>query len=493
MGGKGEGSGSTSTPAAMTSTADLNIKIPTIEPKLSGASTYPRWVSMLQTYLSLLKVPSTKYRVWQVLTGKYTEPDPEKEEDDWQMWDDANGIAKLAIINNCEMEIQARIGSFHKAKDAYDELKNVFEGKSVTELGALMKSVTRLSFDDRKVNIQDHITDYGMAWNAFVAIMARLDLKNDDGFGEGLKCIAKSEKAKVEFLLDSLPAFYSNTVENIKSKEENYNDVIRKLMQYIPLRQKGRKQGETKEDPVVLKIDKVDISKKCKYCINVKGWKGIGHIETECRTKKREAKKTKKLEAERDDDGAGNVLCIKVGKMENKDGYFQFDTATTHYTTNNLEALTNVQFGAWEVRAHDGAKSICKAKGTLTILHNGATYHLKECLYDTTYSNLISGQRINRELSPMMLEIDGHHGSISSKKTQVFDLEIDCLGGIWIRGECGPSIKKTQGETIMDLHKRYGHISFNTLKNLFEFPKSATVFPRCEACEKGKATKPPTP
>jgi len=148
MGGKGEGSSSTSTTAAMTSTAELNIKIPTIEPKLSGASTYPRWVSTLQTYLSLLKVRGTKHRVWQILTGKYIEPDPEKEEDDWQMWDDANGVAKLTIINNCEIEIQARIGSFHKAKDAYDELKKVFEEKSVTELGALMKSVTRLSFDD---------------------------------------------------------------------------------------------------------------------------------------------------------------------------------------------------------------------------------------------------------------------------------------------------------------------------------------------------------
>jgi len=53
-----------------------------------------------------------------------------------------------SIINNCEPEVRARVGSFSKAKDAYDELKNAFEGKSVTELGALMKSVTRLSFDD---------------------------------------------------------------------------------------------------------------------------------------------------------------------------------------------------------------------------------------------------------------------------------------------------------------------------------------------------------
>jgi len=232
-----------------------------------------------------------------------------------------------------------------------------------------MKSVTRLAFDDKKLSIQDYIAAYGMAWNTFVAITTRLDLAKDDSFGEGLKYIAKSEKAKIKFLLNSLPAFYSNTVENIKSKDENYDDIIRKLLQYIPLRQKGREQGETKEDPVILKTDKVDTSKKCKYCIDVKGWKGIGHTEAEYRTKKREGKKAKKLEA-KDNEDVRNVLYIKVGKTESKDSYFQFDTVITHHTTNKLEALTNIQKGAWEVQGHDGTKSICRAKGTLSIIHN---------------------------------------------------------------------------------------------------------------------------
>jgi len=41
---------------------------------------------------------------------------------------------------------------------------------------------------------------------------------------------------------------------------------------------------------------KVDTSKTCKDCIDVKAWKGIGHTETEYYTKKREAgKKVKKV------------------------------------------------------------------------------------------------------------------------------------------------------------------------------------------------------
>ena len=44
-----------------------------------------------------------------------------------------------------------------------------------------------------------------------------------------------------------------------------------------------------------------------------------------------------------------------------------------------------------------------------------------------------------------------------------------------------------------DLHERYGHISYNTLRTLPEFPKEIRKEKekiRCQACEQGKATKP---
>ena len=399
---------------------------------------------------------------------------------------------RLTIINNCEPEVRAQIGSFPTAKEAYDELKKAYEGKSVTELGALMKSVTRMNFDDRKITIQEHIADFGRAWNTFTAITARLDLTKDDGFGTALQQLAKSEKAKVEFLLDSLPPFYSNTIENIKSKEKSYDDTICKLIQYIPLRQKSRRQNGTKEDPVVLKTEKkpLDTSKKCKYCIDIKGWKGIGHTEAECYTKKREASKAKKIDEEE-----GNVLCIRVGKVETKSGYFQYDTAATHHTTNNLNLLIDHQPGQYTVKGHDDSESICKLKGTLVISHNGKEHWLTNCLYDSSYSDLISGQQINLHHPQLIINMKRPHGMITADGEKLFNLELDSRGGIWIRAEWEPeaNIGKTQEENIKELHKRYGHISYDTLKNLPEYPKNAGKPPRCEACEKGKATKPPSP
>ena len=181
-----------------------------------------------------------------------------------------------------------------------------------------------------------------------------------------------------------------------------------------------------------------------------------------------------------------------MGKTETKDGYFQFDTVTTHHTTNKLETLTDIRMGSWEVRGHDGSKSICRTKGTLTFSHNNITHHFEECLYDATYSNLISGQRINKQFSPLNIEIDGFHGSILTKGTRTFDLEIDSLGAIWIRGEWGADIKKVQGQNLKELHERYGHISYDTLKTLPEYPQNTRKPPSCEACEKGKATEPPS-
>lgn len=67
----------------------------------------------------------------------------------------------------------------------------------------------------------------------------------------------------------------------------------------------------------------------------------------------------------------GNVLCIRVGKVEIKSGYFQYDTATTHHTTNNINLLTDHQRSEYIVKGHDGSESVCKLKGTLVISHNG--------------------------------------------------------------------------------------------------------------------------
>jgi hypothetical protein len=110
--------------------------------------------------------------------------------------------------------------------------------------------------------------------------------------------ILKSEQAKAEFLLQSIPSFYGNTVENIRAKDYEFEDVSRKLREYIPARQKGRRNQQkpvgAENDSVVLAVNTKKNDKTCRYCKDVKGRAGRGHDESECFTKKREEKNADK-------------------------------------------------------------------------------------------------------------------------------------------------------------------------------------------------------
>jgi len=78
-----------------------------------------------------------------------------------------------------------------------------------------------------------------------------------------------------------------------------------------PIETKRPKAGRNKGRPRcvkngVQKEKKLDTSKTCKYCIDVKRWKGIGHTEPECFTKGEAGKRSKKVDAGSDEEEDGN-------------------------------------------------------------------------------------------------------------------------------------------------------------------------------------------
>lgn len=85
--------------------------------------------------------------------------------------------------------MRARIGSIGSAKEAYDELKRAYEGKTSTEFYSLLNSISKIQFDDRTQTIEEYIAAFERTWNAFVGIVGRVDLTaaGDDGFGEALQ------------------------------------------------------------------------------------------------------------------------------------------------------------------------------------------------------------------------------------------------------------------------------------------------------------------
>jgi len=320
------------------------------------------------------------------------------------IWRRDNSFAILAMKRNCETKVIDTIGLTRSAHEAYTELKAKYEGKTVTDLGAVLANIVRFTFDDRTTTIDEHVAEFDQRWNFMKGTLASGGFSDKvKDFGEALTSMAKSEQAKAEFLLISLPPFYNNLVENLCTKERySHGDISRQVRLYVPARQKGtRKKEGTKNEPVVLKTDSktLDKSKQCTYCQTVKGWKGIGHTKDECRTYKKEkkakakAKKAKAEEGSESDEERVTVCMVRVGKVGiRRKGWFQYDTGISHHTTNQLKFLRNTKQINLPVEAHNGTQSICHTKGTLKIIHNGRTVKHEDCLYYPTYSNLISGQ-----------------------------------------------------------------------------------------------------
>jgi hypothetical protein len=180
------------------------------------------------------------------------------------------------------------------------------------------------------------------------------------------------------------------------------------------------------------------------------------------------------------------AIKVRLAIPRNPMNEYQYDTGTTHHTTNELHRLSDIKEINLEVEGHDGKKSICTKQGTLILKHNGRKIYLKETLYDPTYSNLISGQRISKN---HCLEVNTKNRTAQLKIGQkiIYKMRRDIRGGLWIKPEDG-NVKIKISE-VSELHERYGHISFDTLKSLPECPKFY-MRPQCEAYEKGKATKP---
>ena len=270
---------------------------------------------------------------------------------------------------NYEPEVVSIIGLCENVNEAFKELLAKFEGKTVTDLGAVLSNIIRLIFDDRNVTIDEHISGYEKRWN-FMRSTLDGDFDTDlKEFGEALKKLATCDRAKAELLLICLPPFFSNLVENLRSKTGyTYGDISRQARSYVPVRQKGSKQEDgIRDNPIVLKNEcKPGNGKRCTYCQS-KGWRGLNHEEKEWFTKKRDDKRKKdnkpnknkvqEKEAEDSDDDI-KIYQIKVRSagtsLYESLGHFMYDTGASHSTTNNKALLSDINKVNLAVTGHDG-------------------------------------------------------------------------------------------------------------------------------------------
>ena len=178
---------------------------------------------------------------------------------------------------------------------------------------------------------------------------------------------------------------------------------------------------------------------------------------------------------------------IRVGKLKRQNsGWDEFDTGAQAHTTNEKWRLSSTQPGR-NITGFNGTTTTSECQGTMTMKHNGREIILKNVQYHPRFCNLISGQKLPE--FALTCGKDGTQVTIN-KGDILYQISWDINGTIWIIPEDTKIVTlKVNKETLQELHERYGHISFDTLRSLPE-AKGLLETETCTACLKSKSIKP---
>ena len=177
---------------------------------------------------------------------------------------------------------------------------------------------------------------------------------------------------------------------------------------------------------------------------------------------------------------------IRASRIEqDRTGCYEFDTGAQVHTTNELWRLTDLRPGR-TITACNGTKTTALHEGTLKMIYNRRFIILKNVLYHPSFYNLINGQRLKH----LNILTKGTNTEVRTEGEILYNIDRDNTGTLWIKPDDKNPVKVNK-VTLMDLHERYGHISFDSLKSLPEAQKyHGKAAPKCEACIAGKSVKP---
>jgi hypothetical protein len=194
-------------------TSETPRSIPKLDIKLKGQENFAEWALSVEMFLSMHTI-TIGYTIWDIVNGTYPYPEEkfsikEKEaessvtkgspRDKIREWTQANFFAILTMRKNCEEAVLSKFGMKRTAKEVWDTLKSLYEGKTVTDYGTLLCSISKLTNNDRESTIEDHISEYERRWNYFSSILATGESrKDDDGVGVALQQLTRSDQAKAQ-------------------------------------------------------------------------------------------------------------------------------------------------------------------------------------------------------------------------------------------------------------------------------------------------------
>ena len=478
--GSGKGP-ATTTPTTTESTEAFRINRKTSKP-LKDENNYAAWTIEIQRILRVLKLRKALDKANELLV-------PSTE------WEELCDRALITIIDTCENDVQTLIVACETAWEAWNILKEHFEGRTRTHLTAPLLAITTLKYDDRKQSISEHISAYETKWNILRQTVAS-ETAGSNSQAASIKHFINNDAWKASMLLASLPhiALYQNIVDNItrSSEEPLYSKVVLRLRELSDRSKIRKKETTNTAEPSAAFASEDRTRRFCGYCKKA-GWPGTSHNEIDCKWKKRDANKASTsahtvetaITTTSDNDPIWKEYIAFMSTTDNdigsKDWYI--DSCATVHITNDINDLTNIILYREAVKT--GAGMIHSThRGTATV--NGMRLY-NVLLIPSFPKKLINVGDITAAGGSLTLS----HGN-DILTYQGNNMKLTKEGKLWKFPQ--QEAHATYQYRDMEWHERYGHVPFTLFSLISEAPVHLrSVQHQCEACIVAKSTKPASP
>ena len=499
-----------------TTTGTKSIGIPQID-KLRGTANFHTWRSMSITFLDIMGV-------WDVVNGKTTKPAGLSTQTKWMQ---SSQRAKGFLLLNVDKGLMPLVSSAADATTAWKRLEEKFDRKTTTTLHSLMKTILTLRCSNKR-EIASHIEQFDELWDRLLQRTSEATTSSTTSstttttttasasstatastsppsstITETLESLllplASSPIAKGAFFITSLPTTLDNVIDNLTTKDTvTYTDICNKLLDLYPTASQTQCDNTAflstsgRQDRRKGRSDQARDGKICGYCKS-KGFRGMGHLESECRTKKREKGGTAATaQAANTDQKAYRRYAFPTTDSRFPPGAWILDSGASVHMTDNLSLLEDVQPTESSVTIGNGKEVLASAIGTATInaqLSNGTLNRITLC--DTLYIPELRFSLISwRKMAEAGAEKIGDVTGTKIYKDGNLALETIPHGGL----EIVRAKKETTAITVMQLHRQLAHLppsAFSSLKGCMDdipeggIPKVEGNF-ACEACIKAK-------
>ena len=464
--------------------------------KLNGEN-YHSWKFQMKMYL-------IGKDLWELVTGEETlnaAANPEQQ----RRFRKRENVALATVCLSVETSLQIYVRSAKNAKEAWDNLEQHFERKSLSQKIFYRRKLYSARMG-KGAKMIDHI-------NYIKTLAEHLEAVDDE----------IAEKDLVIILISSLPEEYNyliTALETIAEEKLSWNYVRDRLIHEYDKMLGGSEgtvstpKAEACQDALFTK--KLTVHKKISNCKNFQCHycKKPGHFARDCFKKKADAKNNPKnvtasmaeRKQENGNEETATEIALAVGNTpSDKDDWWIDSGATQHMTPVKKGMYGYAPFKKpIEVKLADDTVIFAYGKGELQlVLYDGkdkVNATLKDVLYvPKIQKNLLSLTSITDKDAEVQFKgqhckiiINGNVYSIGHKHGKLYKLNVD------------PEQSCCFGSTVANddnalWHYRYGHLGYDNLKLLhnksmvdgLSWKPNEQTDRKCEGCAYGKQSRQP--